>query len=392
MDPVVSVQKQDFTRNPEKLAKFPGTREETKSHLHRQLLGIWQGLWTSFLESLYVDTTQIWNKWDCWKNSAKSKRRHLCCIVIAIRSKWKLVGRFYGMLHLSAKRHRFIIWWEDALWKTFWRTILSTNQSVCFIGWVSSYYCEGSVPNPSNWKESFTWIVPRIRILRGRNLEGWRTGCRHWGVGNDGRIWNLPEKTQCERGDISIRKRRIYFSNHRWTNQNPWRKAGPENIHLDTAATNSRRSHIDFLGESEGPHDSFPDARWSDKWFLVHVGKLHFPPSRWTKGQTLLAERRIIPYSTEVHWRIQNYSYEFGCQARETHRWWLEYRWVKRSVWFLDRFHTIYSIGRKSSWRIYMVRGEINEKTAYIQARSFMARTLEVNGIACKAEGEAKVV
>ena len=26
-----------------------------------------------------------------------------------------LNGRFYGMLHQSAKRHRFIIWWEDAL-------------------------------------------------------------------------------------------------------------------------------------------------------------------------------------------------------------------------------------------------------------------------------------
>ena len=28
MDPGVSVQKQNFTRNPEKLAKVPGTREE----------------------------------------------------------------------------------------------------------------------------------------------------------------------------------------------------------------------------------------------------------------------------------------------------------------------------------------------------------------------------
>ena len=34
MDPGVSVQKQNFTRNPEKLAKVPGTREEAKSHLH----------------------------------------------------------------------------------------------------------------------------------------------------------------------------------------------------------------------------------------------------------------------------------------------------------------------------------------------------------------------
>ena len=47
---------------------------------------------------------------------------------------------------------------------------------------------------------------------------------------------------------------------------------------------------------------------------------------------------------------------------------------------------------RKSSRRIYVVRGEINEKTADIQARSSMARALEINGKARQAEGEAKVV
>ena len=31
------------------------------------------------------------------------------------------------------------------------------------------------------------------------------------------------------------------FSNRRWTNQNPWRRSGTENIRLDTASTNSRR-------------------------------------------------------------------------------------------------------------------------------------------------------
>ena len=36
--------------------------------------------------------------------------------------------------------------------------------------------------------------------------------------------------------------------------------------------------------------------------------------------------------------------------------------------------------------------GEIDEKTASIQARSSMARALEINGKACKAEGEAEVV
>ena len=38
-----------------------------------------------------------------------------------------------------------------------------------------------------------------------------------------------------------------------------------------------------------------------------------------------------------------------------------------------------------------MVRGEINEEIAYIQARSYMARALEINGKARQAEGKAKM-
>ena len=40
------------------------------------------------------------------------------------------------------------------------------------------------------------------------------------GVGDDGRIGNLLEKTQCERGDIS-QTRRIYFSNRRMDKSKP---------------------------------------------------------------------------------------------------------------------------------------------------------------------------
>ena len=58
----------------------------------------------------------------------------------------------------------------------------------------------------------------------------------------------------------------------------------------------------------------------------------------------------------------------------------------------MDRFHSIYSIGRKTSKRIYVVREEINEKTADIQARSSMARIMEINGKARQAEGEGKSV
>ena len=59
MDPGVSVQNKNFTGNPEKLAKVPGTREETKSHLHWQFLRIRISLWRSLLESLHVYTTPI---------------------------------------------------------------------------------------------------------------------------------------------------------------------------------------------------------------------------------------------------------------------------------------------------------------------------------------------
>ena len=34
------------------------------------------------------------------------------------------------------------------------------------------YFCERPVKNPSIWKESLTWIVPRMRFVRGENLEG----------------------------------------------------------------------------------------------------------------------------------------------------------------------------------------------------------------------------
>ena len=59
--------------------------------------------------------------------------------------------------------------------------------------------------------------------------------------------------------------------------------------------------------------------------------------------------------------------------------------------------HTLNEGNKRGDWTKHwmmsqVVRGEINKKTAYIQARSFMARALEVNGKARQAQGEAKVV
>ena len=65
---------------------------------------------------------------------------------------------------------------------------------------------------------------------------------------------------------------------------------------------------------------------------------------------------------------------------------------MKRFVQFLDRFHSVYSTGRKTSRRTYVVRGETDKTAVNIQSRPFMARTLDQNGKKSQAEGEAKVV
>ena len=63
-------------------------------------------------------------------------------------------------------------------------------------------------------------------------------------------------------------------------------------------------------------------------------------------------------------------------------------------VRFVDRFHSVYSFRRETSRRICMCFGRrlTDEKSANIQARSFLSRTLDVIGKKCPAEGEAKVV
>ena len=53
---------------------------------------------------------------------------------------------------------------------------------------------------------------------------------------------------------------------------------------------------------------------------------------------------------------------------------------------------TQFTLLEEISRRIYVVLVEINKKTAYIQARSSMARALEINGKKRQAEGEAEVV
>ena len=155
-------------------------------------------------------------------------------------------------------------------------------------------------------------------------------------------------------------------------------------------------SNIDFLGESEGslpqPHDSLPDAgeAINDFWSMSgncknrhHVEprvKLYSPReesfpiplkyidiSRTTRTNLDVKQEKCI----DDYWNIDG--------SRDLSDYWTGV--------------TQFLLLEEKLSNGYMWSGsEINEKTADIQARSFMARTLEQHGKECQAEGEAKVV
>ena len=49
----------------------------------------------------------------------------------------------------------------------------------------------------------------------------------------------------------------------------------------------------------------------------------------------------------------------------------------------MNKFHSIYLVGKKTNGKMWFF-GEILEKTVYIKARSFMAKTLEKMGRTAK--------
>ena len=153
--------------------------------------------------------------------------------------------------------------------------------------------------------------------------------------------------------------------------------------------------HVDFLGESEGslpqPHDSLPDAGeaindfWSMSGSFVyrhHVEprvKLYSP-----REESLPTPLKYIDVSRTTHTNLN-----VKQEKRIDDYWNIDGSRDLSDPWTGFTQFTI--LEEKTSRRIYVVRVEINEKTAYIQARLSMARTLGQNGKECQAEGEANV-
>ena len=191
-------------------------------------------------------------------------------------------------------------------------------------------------------QESLTWNIPWMRVARGGNLERRHLGHRHWGIGADGRVWNLCKKTQCK-GSVNAHEWwKVYIPNRRWNSQTSGGDQVLRTSLLSGRAQTEEKNKVIFKEKQTDLRRVFfnPIPRlivvwwWSDNGCLVHFRKLHIPSSRRTQSQNVRAERRNITYSTEIYRRYRNYRHILGCNAGEKHRRLLEYWWVKRFVWF----------------------------------------------------------
>ena len=154
--------------------------------------------------------------------------------------------------------------------------------------------------------------------------------------------------------------------------------------------------HVDFLGESEGsfpqPHDSLPVAGEAINDF-------------WSMSGSFIYRHHVEPRVALYSPREESFPIplKYIDVTRTTHTN-LDVKLEKRidDYWNIDGSRdlsdpwtgfTQFALLEEKAPDGYMWSGvEINEKTAYIHARSFMARVMEVNGKERQAEGKAKVV
>ena len=135
------------------------------------------------------------HKWDCWKSSAQSKKKaplpH-CCNPVWVKTggqiPWNAVPicETFKISYLMGRPHMM----KDVLGNHL------KDRSFRLVHWLSItlFLRKTSQESINLERKSFldcSWIVPWIRFVREKNLEGWRIGCRPWGVGDDGRIRNL---------------------------------------------------------------------------------------------------------------------------------------------------------------------------------------------------------
>ena len=156
-------------------------------------------------------------------------------------------------------------------------------------------------------------------------------------------------------------------------------------------------SDIDFLGESEGslppPQDSFPDAceAINDFWSMSgnFIYRHHVEPR--VKLYSPRDESFLFPLTYTDVSRTTHSNLDAKQEKRIDDYWNIDGSRDLSDPWTgFTQFTILY--WKKNVQTDICGPGQINEKTAYIQARSFVPRNQENNAKKRQAEGEAKVV
>ena len=173
-----------------------------------------------------LNTTQIRNKRDCWKSSAQSERRHVCCIV-ATRSGWEMMGGFHGMLLLSAKHTRSLVWREDTYERRFG---MPSDGPVIPFGAMVEYH-PISAKDQSRLHQFGAKVLPGTflgyGLYAGGNLERRHYGSSHRRIGGDGCIWTPRQKAQCKGSVNAAKKWKLPFS---WSQMEQSKSLGENSV------------------------------------------------------------------------------------------------------------------------------------------------------------------
>ena len=269
--------------------------------------------------------------------------------------------------------------------RRFWATIQRTYYSIWFIGWASPFNCEGSVTNPSIWKESFTWDCSSDMLCTrwefGR-VTYWSQNLRSW------RRWTHLKSTR-----KGLNAKEVIFPPQEREFTFPIAdgriKTPGGNQELRTSTLIRPRpiqgeGHLDFLGESEGsfpqPDDSLPVAGeamnnfWSMSGSFVyrhHVEprvKLYSP-----REESFPIPLKYIDVARTTHTNVD-------VKLEKRIEWQLECRWVSRLVWSLDGFSHKLLCWKKNFPKDSCGLGRDWRGTNLHPGQIIVARIVEVNG------------
>ena len=197
--------------------------------------------------------------------------------------------------------------------------------------------------------------------VRVENLEGWHTGCRHWGVGSMDSSGIYSKRLKCKRGDTSQRKLKIHFP------------GADGRIKLPGGDQELRTLTRDFLGESEGslppPQDSLPDAGEAiyDFWSMSgnFKNRRHVEPG--VKLYSPREESFPIPVKYIDVSRATHTNLDVKQERRIDDYWNIDGSKDLSDSW--TGFTQVTLIGRETSRRMYVVRRETDKAAGNIQAR-----------------------